>query len=190
MRTEQVPARGFLRSVGVTPEILVEFQYNPTQLTDKRSVNYSTVNAPGQLMPLRYYNQGGERTITFTTQIDGLFRGPVDNPSPIATDADGGIAPELNKYRAFLYPQRDDWEDAGFSFVPLYTDELEFTTPPTAQFGFGERGEPEVIDCVVTEVSVQETLFNENLAPLRAEVSVTLVELVPYGLEAASAGGP
>jgi hypothetical protein len=185
---ENVPARGCLRSVGVSPQILVEFQYNPTQLTDKRSVTYATINAPGQLMPLRHFNQGGDRTITFTTQVDG--RDADFSAGSIATADGGSIVPELNKYRAFLYPQRDDWEDAGFSFVPLYRNEERFASPPAAQFAFGEHGEPHVIDCVVTDVSIQETHFNDNLAPLRAEVSVTLVELVPYAIAVSSAGGP
>jgi hypothetical protein len=187
MRTDRIADRGFLRSVELSPEVHVEFQYNPNQLTDKRTVQYATVNAPGQLMPQRHYNQGGDRTITFTVHVDGLFPGP---KTPIAKDENGGIGPELNKYRAFLYPQTPDWQSAGTSFVPLYRQTRQFATPPLCQFGFGARGEPQVIDCVVTELSVQETLFDQNLAPLRAEIQVTLVEIVPYGVVASSAGGP
>jgi hypothetical protein len=190
MRSDRIAVRGFLRSVGLATEVLVEFQYNPTQLTDKRTVNYATINAPGQLMPLRHYNQGGDRTISFTVHVDGLFPGPVDDAIAIAKDESGSIRPELNKYRAFLYPQTPTWQTAGASFVPLYRETQQFAAPPQCQFGFGERGEPQVIDCLVTEVSIQETLFDENLAPLRAEISVTLVEVVPYGIAVSSAGGP
>jgi hypothetical protein len=182
---QQNPVRGFLCSVGVDPEILVEFQYNPTQLSDKRSVNYATLNAPGQLMPVRQYSRGGDRTISFTLRIDGLFKGPADDEIDIAKDEDGSIAPELNKYRAFLYPQTARWQEAGASFVPLYDDTQHFASPPTCRFGFGNR----VIDCIVTEVSITELLFNSELAPLRADVSVTLVELAPYGDEGAPSPG-
>ena len=175
----------------MSPPILVEFQYNPTQLTDKRSVTYSTVNAPGQLMPLRHYNQGGDRTITFTAQVDGLFRGPRRQPEPDRHRRRRRHRPGAEQVPRLPLPADARLGGRGFLVRRrLYADEREFSTPPTAQFGFGDRGEPEVIDCVVTEVSINETLFNENLAPLRAEVSVTLVELVPYGLETASAGGP
>jgi hypothetical protein len=177
------PVRGFLVSVGLKREILIEFQYNPTQLSDKRNVTYSTVGAPGQLMPVRQYSQGGDRTISFTVRIDSVFDGPFDEKIPIEKDADGSITPELNKYRAFLYPQRDDWDTATASFVPLYGDEDRFRSPPRARFGFGEgtgRTQPRVIDCVVTDVAITELMFNRDLAPLRADVAVTVVEVVPY----------
>ncbi|KAM3090250.1 hypothetical protein ACKFKG_30125 [Phormidesmis sp. 146-35] len=211
MLQQQLPARGFLVSVGLDPdEILVEFQYNPTQLSDKRSVNYATIDAPGLLMPTRQYSQGGDRTISFTVRIDGLFDGSVklsdgsimrygntDNNVYIDRDNDGSILPELNKYRAFLYPQTDRWQDARASFLPLYSNERNaqerFVSPPLCRFGFGfgsdqqtgsTRGSAEVtriIDCIVTEVGITELLFNDKLLPLRADVAVTLVELSPYG---------
>jgi Contractile injection system tube protein len=177
------PVRGFLVSVELDPPILIQFQFNPTQLSDKRSVSYSSMNAPGLLMPVRQYAQGGDRTITFTVRIDSVFDGPVDEKIPFEKDEDGSITPELNKYRAFLYPQRDDWDTATASFVPLYGDEDRFRSPPRARFGFGEgtgRTQPRVIDCVVTDIAITELMFNRDLAPLRADVAVTLVEVVPY----------
>jgi Contractile injection system tube protein len=190
--TQANPTRGFLWGIipdpGV-PDILIEFQYNPTELSDKRAVSYATLNAPGLLLPVRQYSQGGDRTISFTVRIDGLFKGPAEDQIPIDKDEDGSIAPELNKYRALLWPRTRNWQDAGGSFVPLYTDTLQFAPPPDCIFGFGDR----VIDCVVTDVGITEQLFSPQLAPLRAEVAVTLVERVPYGDGASPAplpGGP
>src|ERR1700754_1029965 len=176
MRSDRIAGRGSMRSVDLTPEGRVEFQYNPAQLTDKRTVQYATVNAPGQLMPQRHYTQGGDRTITFTAHVDGLFDGP---SVPIAKDSGGSILPELNKYRAFMYPQTPTWQDAGFTFVGLYQGAQPFVAPPRCQFVFGARGRTQVVECVVTELSIQETLFDDALAPLRAEVSITLSEVVP-----------
>ena len=125
MTLMQAAPRGFLVSVGVKPqEIAVHFQYNPTSLSDKRSINYSTITAPGVLFPTRQYTQGGDRTISFSVHIDGLFHGPAEGSdaqgaSPaagadmIARGDNGSIVPELNKYRAFLYPQSDRWQEAG-----------------------------------------------------------------------------
>jgi hypothetical protein len=131
-------------------------------------------------MPIRQYSQGGDRTITFNVRLDGLFNGPADDQIPIVKDEDGSIWPELNKYRAFLYPKTSRWNQRTSiaSFAPLFANVLEFQSPPLCRFGFGEE---RVIDCIVTDVSITETLFNEQLAPMRAEVSVTLVEFVPYG---------
>jgi len=191
MLHQQNPVRGFLVSVGLDPEILVEFQYNPTQLRDRKSVNYATINAPGLIMPVRQYTHGGDRTISFTVHIDGMFKGPADDQINIAKDENGSIASELNKYRAFLYPKTESWQQAKGSFVsatpPLYNGMQQFVSPPTCRFGFGDR----VIDCIVTDASITELLFNTELAPLRADVSVTLVELSPYGDEGitSSTGG-
>lgn len=174
------PVRGFLVSVGLDPEILVQFQYNPEKVEDKRSISYASLNAPGMLMPVRQYSAGGDRTLSFKVLVDGLFEGPADDEIDIARDDRGGIAPELLKYRAFMYPQTENWQDAETSvdgFVSLYDDPASvFAAPPVCAFGFGER----VIDCVVTEVSITEQLFNASLDPVRAEISVTLVEITPY----------
>jgi hypothetical protein len=177
MLSIQNPRRGFLRGVlpdPDVPDVLIEFQYNPTQLTDRRIPTYATLNTPGQLLPLRQYTQGGDHTISFTVQVDGLVAGPADDQIPISKDAEGSIAPELNKYRALLWPRSRDWLDAAGSFLPLYPDTAAFAAPPDCVFGFGDR----IIDCVVTEIGITERLFTPQLAPLRAEVSVTLVERV------------
>jgi hypothetical protein len=175
----QNPERGFLVSVGLDPEILVEFQYNPSQLTDKRAANYATLSAPGLLVPVRQYSQGGDRTLSFNVRIDGLFKGPADDEIAIARDDSGSILPELNKYRAFLDPETARWEEAEGSFQPLYdTTEPVFKSPPLCRFGFGRD---RVVDCIVTDVSITEQIFNASLRPMRAEVAVTLVEVSFYG---------
>lgn len=192
MNQVQAAPRGFLVSVGVTPEIAVHFQYNPTTISDKRAINYATISAPGVLLPTRQYTQGGDRTLSFSVHVDGLFHGPAEGSdardAPPAAGADmiargdnSSIVPELNKYRAFLYPQTQRWQEAGATFAPLYDELRPFTPPPRARFGFGfGTGSERVIDCIVTDVSIDETLFNSDLAPVRADVSVTLVELAPY----------
>ncbi|MGK7890126.1 MAG: hypothetical protein AB4042_12395 [Leptolyngbyaceae cyanobacterium] len=210
MLQQQNPVRGFLASVGLDPEIVVEFQYNPTQISDKRSVNYATLNAPGRLMPLRQYTSGGDRTLSFTVRVDGVFTGSAspngqpsqdnsnaDNGVRIARDESGSIEPELNKYRAFLYPAvlsttppetnrqgwKSPWQKASMgSFAPFYKDAQQFASPPLCRFGFGYSGGQSpnrIIDCIVTEVSINELLFNAQMAPLRADVSISLVEFHP-----------
>src|SRR5262245_44143496 len=113
MRSHPAPERGFLVSVGLAPEILVEFQYNPEQLTDRRSVAYATITGPGRLLPDRQYSAGGDRTLQFTVLVDGLFEGLPGSGLGIAVDERGGIDPELTKYRAFTYPRTPDWPGAA-----------------------------------------------------------------------------
>ena len=138
MLSRRDPERGFLFGIGIETDILVEFQFNPMQISDQRKVNYGTLSAPGMLMPMYQYTHGGDRTLSFTVRIDGTYEDPTDHTGTgghgvgIERDDDGGITPELNKYRAFIYPKNDGWEDAHESFVPLYENEQEFTSPPAA----------------------------------------------------------
>ena len=172
---QQTVARGTLFSLGLDPQIVINFQYNPAELQDKRTVTYSTINTPGAFVPNRQYVQGGDRTITFSVDLDGLMDGPV----PIETDNNGCITPELNKYRAFVNPQTSHWQDAyaGSTFANLYAGISQFNPPPAAVFAFGDT----IIDCVVTDVTITEKLFDANLGVLRAKVAVTLIETVDYG---------
>ena len=182
MFTTRRPVRGCLISVGVSPRIVVYFQFNPTNLADKRSASYASLTAPGALLPSRQYTSGGDRTLSFTVTVDGMSVDH-DNPGIDVDKDDGGIEPELTKYRALAYPRTPDWQNAAHrsdGFTGLYARrDTVFTSPPQVLFGFGDR----VIDCLVTEISITETLFTPTLAPLRADVAVTLNELNPYQLD-------
>jgi contractile injection system tube protein len=180
--------RGFLSMDGLDENqqpvnMTVEFQFNPGQITDRRAANYSTIEAPGLVAAAKQYGHGGDRTISFTVHIDGMHEDP-QHPT-IELDADGGITPELNRYRAFLYPASSSWGDSqhfwpAASFMSLYGMGPNFVSPPVCQLGLGADG---VIDCIATEVTVTETMFNANFQPIRADVSLTLVELSPYDTE-------
>jgi hypothetical protein len=181
MFTALRPVRGCLASVGVTPRILVRFQFNPTSLADKHAATYASLTAPGALLPTRQYTTGGDRTLGFTVTVDGMSAHDLAGPD-IALDAGGGIGPELTKYRALTYPRTSDWQDASDrsdGFTGLYEgQETVFAAPPEVLFGFGDQ----VISCLVTDVTITQTLFTAELAPLRADVAVSLAELNPYQL--------
>ncbi len=169
--------RGYIRSRGVQPEIFIRFQYNPNKITDKRAVSYAAVNTPGQILPFKQYTGGGDRVFTFSVEIAGVLAGREPADLEISVDNDGSIVPELRKYQALVYPRTSDWQRAGRSFASLYADTQLFQTPPTCLFGLGDR----VVDCYVSDLSIDETMFNAGLKPLRATVKLTLVELAPYG---------
>ncbi|MFE0250666.1 hypothetical protein [Streptomyces sp. NPDC059010] len=178
MTLPATPRRGLLVAVGVSPDLQVRFQYNPATLTDKRSVSYAALTAPGTLLPLHQYTGGGDRTISFTVLVNGA---PDRPPDPlIERDEAGGIGPELAKYRAFVHPRTGRWPEAKTSrtgFTGLYTAQRHlFEAPPDCRFVYGDR----VLECLVTEVSITEQLFTADLAPLRAEIQLTLTETTPY----------
>jgi len=168
--------RGFLASLDTTPALVVEFQYNPREINDRRSVTYASRNAPGLVMPVRHYTNGGDRTFTFRIDLDGRYSGQQGSALPIAVEPDGSIVPELNKYRAFMYPATDRWPQATGSFTPLFDENQAFASPPVCIFGWGDR----LVTCVMSSLTIDEVVFNGQLAPLRAKLQITLTEIPPY----------
>jgi hypothetical protein len=168
MDTEQNQVlRGFLANVGTVPPLVLAFQYNPVSISDNKAVSYAdraatlSGNAPGKV-----YTGGGHRTITFDLKLHGLEQGTnVLNSTPI----DNGISTELAKLRSFLYPKADAWGTVR-ALLPRGTTGKRLVAPPTCYFGFGTK----ILECVVTDIKITETQFNSVLAPVRADVTVTL----------------
>ena len=158
--------RGFLANVEVLPPLIVTFQFNPASISDNKAVRYADRNtALCGNSPGKTYTGGGERTISFDLQLHGLEKGSnAINPLPL----DNGISTELAKLRSFLYPKADAWAQLGSLFGGPEGRRVQ--APPTCLFGFGTK----VLECVVTDLTVSETQFNSLLAPVRADVNVTL----------------
>lgn len=163
---ERQVIRGFLANIEVLPPLIVSFQFNPQSIQDNKSVRYADLHAElGGDAPGKLYTGGGERTIRFRLHLDGLEKGtnPL-NPSAVAN----GISTELAKLRSFLYPKFDAFALAGSLFGGPKGRRL--AAPPTCYFGYGTR----ILECVLTELRVDETLHNSALAPVRATADVTL----------------
>lgn len=168
MDTEQRQVlRGFLANIEMIPPLIITFQYNPTSVSDNKAANYAdraatlSGNAPGKV-----YTGGGHRTITFDLKLHGLEQGSnALNPAAI----DNGISTELAKLRSFLYPKADVWGTLS-GLVGGAGTGRRLSSPPTCYFGFGTK----ILECVVTDIKITETQFNSALAPVRADVTVTL----------------
>lgn len=160
---EKQVLRGFLANVEVMPPLIVTFQFNPASISDNRAVNYAERYAGlGEDTPGKVYTGGGDRTISFDIQLHGLEQGAnVLNPTPVAN----GISTELAKLRSFLYPKSDAWATIAGGEAGR-----RISSPPTCIFGFGTK----ILECVVTGMNITETQFNSALAPVRAEVQITL----------------
>lgn len=165
--SERQVLRGFLANIDVLPPLIFTFQFNPESVRDNKAVNYSDRNADlcGNA-PGKVYTGGGHRTISFDFKLHGLEEGTnAINPTPL----DNGISTELAKLRSFLYPKADAWASLG-SLFGGGDEGTRLAAPPTCIFGFGTK----ILECVVTELTISETQFNSLLAPVRADVSVTL----------------
>jgi hypothetical protein len=166
MDTERITLRGFIANIEVLPPLIVTFQYNPTSVSDNKAVTYADRTRSLCTSPEKVYTSGGTRTITFDLKLDGLEQGPnALNPTPI----DNGISTELAKLRSFLYPMADAWSTVS-DLLGGSSSGKRLAAPPTCYFGFGTR----ILECVVTDIRITETMFNSALAPVRADVTVTL----------------
>lgn len=164
---ERQVLRGFLANIEVLPPLIFTFQFNPASISDNKAVNYADRNDGlcGNA-PSKVYTGGGHRTISFSFQLHGLEQGlNVLNPTPL----DNGISTELAKLRSFLYPKADAWAAIG-SLFGGGDEGKRLAAPPTCIFGFGTK----ILECVVTDLTIEEQQFNSLLAPVRAQVSITL----------------
>jgi hypothetical protein len=162
---EQLVIRGFIANIDVLPPLIVTFQFNPESISDNKVVNYRDIK--GELCgtaPGKEYTGGGDRTINFKLNLHGLEKGTnIVNP----TGLDNGVSTELAKLRSFLYPASDAWGVLGL----LSGEEgVELKAPPTCIFGYGTK----LLECQVSDMTISETQFNQFLAPVRAEVDITL----------------
>jgi Contractile injection system tube protein len=167
MDTEQRQVlRGFLARVDTIPPLILTFQFNPSSISDNKKVSYA--DRAGSLSgnaPDKKYTGGGQRTITFDLKLHGLEQGTNRlNPTPV----DNGISTELAKLRSFLYPKENAW--APVSKLGEDISGKALVAPPNCYFGFGTK----ILECIVTDIKITETQFNSMLAPVRADVSVTL----------------
>lgn len=164
---ERQVLRGFIANIEMIPPLVLTFPFNPGSLSDNKAVNYadrsSTLSgkAPGKV-----YTGGGHRTISFDLTLHGLEQGMnALNPTPL----DNGVLTELAKLRSFLYPKADAWGTVA-GLLGGASEGKRLAAPPTCYFGFGTR----ILECIVTDIRVNETQFNSMLAPVRATATVTL----------------
>ncbi len=176
--------QGSLRSCNASPQIIARFQFNPAKVTDKRAVTYTSVEAPGQILPFQQYVKGGDRSLTFPIEIAGKLAAAIKiagkltaEEPPIETGADGDVSPEIRKYQALLYPVNPSWKTAGISQAKLFASRREFKAPPVCLLCLGDRS----LDCILTDLSIDETMFNASLRPISASLRLTVKEIVPYG---------
>lgn len=159
--------RGFLANIDMIPPLVFTFQFNPTSITDNKLVNYADTPGDPAYAPRKTYTGGGARSISFDFKLNALEQG-MNVLIPVGID--NGITTELAKLRSFVYPKEDALALIGSLFGGDDEGGKKLTAPPTCYFGFGTK----ILECVLTELSIQETQFNSTLAPVAADVSVKL----------------
>jgi hypothetical protein len=165
--------RGFMANITVLPPLVLTFQFNPETVADNKTVNYADQQGDLCSAPGKVYTSAGTRTISFDLKLHGMERG-TNKLIPIGLD--NGIQTELAKLRSFLYPMEDAWGSLAAVFGGQ-SQGKRLAAPPTCIFGFGTK----ILDCVVTDIQITETQFNSFLAPVRADVKVTLAVIEEGG---------
>ena len=186
------PERGYLANISMFTPLIYTFQYNPSEVTDSKRNTLgrksqscanqggvdieANVGVLGRLFSnaaLQKIETEGDRTLSFKIDIDGREQRPGE-PAFRRNQA-GDILQDLDTLRSFMYPQvsslTDILQTAANPNKDFWSD-IWFNEPPTALLILGDL----VMEGFVTDLSITETLFNADLNPVKANVSITLTE--------------
>jgi Contractile injection system tube protein len=213
------PKRGYLANILIIPPLIYPFQYNPTQLTDSKKLEWTTkeptyktrgleglaagitadvaaFRAGGfksgvgttfstateilgrtfSAAELKQFKAEGPRTLNFKFMIDGREQRPGDTGR--RRNDDGHILNDLAVIRSFVYPQfasdLDILAAIGGTNKDISWSNLWFNHPPTMTLIMGDLS----CEGFVEELKITETLFNDDLDPVRAEIEITLQEKI------------
>lgn len=116
----------------------------------------------------------GDRKLNFKFFIDGLEKRPGE---PERRRKDGTILADIAILRSFVYPY------VGDLFNILKTaygnDENRwmrawFNSPPTVILIMGDMS----VEGFITDLKINETMFNDDLDPVRAEIEISMIEKI------------
>lgn len=199
----QRPIRGWMAGLDAhgnylkDPPLVLQFMYNPTEMTDKKDVTYAITPIPGLDRPFYTYSNGGERILEFTLLINAYEYGTERSTTFLDIPGFGGIKGELAKVQSFLYPfQNMQTIQKGKTFWETAKNTATNVVKQTAKGYWGtiknytNQGKNphnpyppqftpppkclltfgmELNECVVKSVETRITMWNSMLDPVRAE---------------------
>jgi Contractile injection system tube protein len=190
---------GYLASITLIPTLpplIFRFQFNPELLSEKKSYKYKEANSYGAwgfdqtsaasgffgtltgfmndlneigsriiaTKPLEA-QEGDQRTFSIDFALDATVPGPMDGDSHY----NGSIEPDLAVLRAFMVPTLDVIE---VTKLLINGDVPCLNRPPACNLFYGGLS----VTCVMTDLNIKVTAFQDDGTASRAEVSVTLKE--------------
>lgn len=151
-----------------TSRSTILFQYNPDGLT--RSLKPRRVDPEaGQPARVQRFTGAAVETIEAELELDAADQLEAGDADAQAT----GLYPQLSALELLLYPSSDDVQRNG-RLVSKGMIEIGPYSAPLTLFLWGKR---RVVPVSVTGLSIHEELFDENLNPLRATVSLSMTVL-------------
>ncbi len=199
------PKRGYIANIWTIPPLIYPFQYNPTQITDSKKLDwgpkYDDQNpaGPGGLAGLAGISLGSAteklgrtfsateikrfqkeeaRSVNFKFTIDG--REQRDGEPARRRNDDGDILGDLAVIRSFVYPQLANWLDMASALQQPAGQQAAAWTA----LWFNRPPTMTLIfgdmsvEGFVSDLKITETLFNSSLNPTRADVEVTILEKI------------
>ena len=146
-----------------------QFQFNPAKIGRRLSPTHCSDGEAKDKGPSRVMDLPKE-SISLTAEFDATdqMNDPDDSTSPELFQY-VGLYPQLSALELMLYPSFG-W--LGTSIASKFTG---ITTPaeniPVVIFVWGSL---RILPVRITSYSIEETLFNQNLAPIRASVNISL----------------
>jgi hypothetical protein len=197
--------RGYL--LNTYTHVRYPFQFNPTEITDTKTATWgkregvspktspensgqtasssasSGYKSPAERLARRFtradfhkFDAEGERSLTIQFKIDGREQLP-DEPA-WRRNSDGDVLSDIAFLRSLVYPKagktlQDMLALTSGQGSSSYSEEW-FNEPPLVILSFGDL----TMEAYVTSVQITETLFNDKLNPMRADVTISLTERV------------
>jgi hypothetical protein len=190
---------GYLASITLIPTLpplIFRFQFNPDLLSEKKSYKYREANSYGAwgfdqtsagsgffgtltglvndlneigsriiaTKPLEA-QEGDQRTFSIDFALDATVPGPMDGDDHYG----GSIEPDLAVLRAFMVPTLDVIE---IGKLVINGDVPCLNRPPACNLFYGGLS----VTCVMTDLNIKVTAFQDDGTASRADVSVTLKE--------------
>lgn len=184
---------GFLANVLNVPPLIFRFQFNPDLMSDKKSYKYDPdINfgrwdlsegkgskgietligldlqsvGPVLINTKRLLPKEGEhRTVALDFQLDSSPDLPPETKNRLDS-----IEPDLATLRSFMYPSY------AMTDLPKVLVATGLKTPPTVPPECNLVYGSVRLTCVMTDLNIKVTAFNDDSTPRRAEVNVTLKE--------------
>lgn len=158
---KHIALRGFLSSPFEAPPLLLQFQWNPTAVSESKAVKMNAIQVGGYHAPVQLYSSGGELVYRFRLAFDATA--DTQDMNSFRVDIPGvGVAGPIQILMSFLYPQTK---------YSLNIGEIGFGEPPPCYFGLG----PRVLRGFIRTVNTSYSLYDKNLVPLRAASAVEFV---------------
>lgn len=152
----------------------IGFQFNPEKVNRVLKPRYDQAENRRATANYRYLS-APEETLTLTIEVDAVdqFDSGKGDWTPDATGA--GVLPQLNALELLLYPALDDYVKS--------TQKLDSGSMETAGLPVPDVllvwGADRVVPVLVTSMTIDETLFDPNLNPIHAKVTLSL-QVVSY----------